>query len=156
MCQPSKPRDHAREAAINILSNYARGYVHPEDSNPSNPQWRIDNNIAKSAAIITRTIEQATADLRTTLRDSIHHASLFKQGMDEAEQRAEAQTEAFRHASDDGISAEAENKRLREALENYATCCDGCTCGDGWDHDVARAALARPEGTPESEQKGQP
>ena len=30
---------------------------------------------------------------------------------------------------------------LREALGSYAECCDGCTCGDGWDHDIAIEAL---------------
>lgn len=32
-------------------------------------------------------------------------------------------------------------KVLREALGSYAECCDGCTCGDGWSHDIANAAL---------------
>lgn len=32
-------------------------------------------------------------------------------------------------------------KRLREALKSYASCCDGCTCGDGWDHEPAQSAL---------------
>lgn len=36
---------------------------------------------------------------------------------------------------------ESENKRLREALKSYASCCDGCTCGDGWDHEPAQSAL---------------
>lgn len=31
--------------------------------------------------------------------------------------------------------------RYREALEHYAQCSDGCTCGDGWDHGVAIKAL---------------
>lgn len=35
----------------------------------------------------------------------------------------------------------AENKQLREALESYAICSDGCTCGDGWDHKIAQEAL---------------
>ena len=35
-----------------------------------------------------------------------------------------------------------ENARLREALKTYAECSDGCTCGDGWSHDPAQAALA--------------
>lgn len=30
-----------------------------------------------------------------------------------------------------------------EALESYAECGDGCTCGDGWDHIIAREALAK-------------
>ncbi len=30
---------------------------------------------------------------------------------------------------------------LEEALKTYATCSDGCTCGDGWSHDLARWAL---------------
>lgn len=30
---------------------------------------------------------------------------------------------------------------LRDTLEGYATCSDGCTCGDGWNHDAATAAL---------------
>lgn len=34
--------------------------------------------------------------------------------------------------------AKAENARLAAALEHYATCSDGCTCGDGWSHDLAR------------------
>ena len=32
-------------------------------------------------------------------------------------------------------------KVLREALGSYAECCDGCTCGDGWNHDIAIEAL---------------
>ena len=32
--------------------------------------------------------------------------------------------------------------RAMDALDGYAGCCDGCTCGDGWGHDSARAALA--------------
>ena len=32
-------------------------------------------------------------------------------------------------------------KVLREALGSYAECCDGCTCGDGWSHDIAIEAL---------------
>lgn len=36
--------------------------------------------------------------------------------------------------------------RLREALRSYASCSDGCTCGDGWSHDVAREALTVPNG----------
>lgn len=28
-----------------------------------------------------------------------------------------------------------------EALECYAACSDGCTCGDGCDHDTAQGAL---------------
>lgn len=35
----------------------------------------------------------------------------------------------------------AQVETLREALGSYAECCDGCTCGDGWDHEIARAAL---------------
>jgi hypothetical protein len=34
-----------------------------------------------------------------------------------------------------------EIRKLREALRSYATCSDGCTCGDGWSHDAAREAL---------------
>lgn len=30
---------------------------------------------------------------------------------------------------------------LTKALEHYATCSDGCTCGDGWSHDIAIRAL---------------
>ena len=30
-----------------------------------------------------------------------------------------------------------------EVLEEYATCSDGCTCGDGWSHDSAKALLAK-------------
>ena len=32
---------------------------------------------------------------------------------------------------------------IMDALEHYAVCGDGCTCGDGWNHDVAREALAQ-------------
>ncbi len=32
---------------------------------------------------------------------------------------------------------------LREALEYYASCSDGCTCGDGWNHTVAIDALSK-------------
>ena len=32
-------------------------------------------------------------------------------------------------------------KVLRSALGSYAECCDGCTCGDGWSHDIAIEAL---------------
>lgn len=38
---------------------------------------------------------------------------------------------------------EKECQRLREALQGYAECGDGCTCGDGWSHEPARAALAK-------------
>jgi len=31
--------------------------------------------------------------------------------------------------------------KLRDALKSYAACGDGCTCGDGWSHDIANAAL---------------
>ena len=34
-----------------------------------------------------------------------------------------------------------ERDRLRKALQSYAECGDGCTCGDGWSHDIANAAL---------------
>ena len=37
----------------------------------------------------------------------------------------------------------AVNAELIAALQEYATCGDGCTCGDGWSHDIARAALAK-------------
>ncbi len=30
---------------------------------------------------------------------------------------------------------------LRNALEGYAHCGDGCTCGDGWSHEGAKIAL---------------
>ena len=36
---------------------------------------------------------------------------------------------------------EGQIKVLREALRAYSECCDGCTCGDGWDHDIAIEAL---------------
>ncbi len=29
----------------------------------------------------------------------------------------------------------------KAALESYASCCDGCTCGDSWSHDVAEKVL---------------
>ncbi len=35
---------------------------------------------------------------------------------------------------------------LLAACEHYAECGDGCTCGDGWGHDVALAAIAKYEG----------
>lgn len=34
-------------------------------------------------------------------------------------------------------------EEAREALKFYAECCDGCTCGDGWDHHMARTALEK-------------
>lgn len=37
---------------------------------------------------------------------------------------------------------EAQVEKARKGLERYAFCCDGCTCGDGWDHDAAQEALA--------------
>ena len=44
----------------------------------------------------------------------------------------------------------AERKEVREvlgeviaALRSYAACSDGCTCGDGWDHNIACEALPR-------------
>ncbi len=123
-------RDHAREAATKEFEAIYKTVFQTEDG------WLVDR--LKSISIITRAIEQATEDLRSQL--AVKDAKIAK-----LREYADAQTEAFRHASDDGIAAEAENKRLREALENYATCCDGCTCGDGWNHDVARAALARLE-----------
>ena len=33
-------------------------------------------------------------------------------------------------------------ERWKAALEHYAACSDGCTCGDGWDHTLAIEALA--------------
>lgn len=33
-------------------------------------------------------------------------------------------------------------RKLREVLKHYATCSDGCTCGDGWSHEMAKEALA--------------
>ncbi len=36
-----------------------------------------------------------------------------------------------------------EIERLREALEHYASCSDGCICDDGWDHTVAIDALSK-------------
>ena len=38
-------------------------------------------------------------------------------------------------------AAQAREAKLREALEFYGACDDGCTCGDGWNHDVAWEAL---------------
>jgi len=35
----------------------------------------------------------------------------------------------------------AENEKMRAALAHYAECGDGCTCGDGWSHNIALAAL---------------
>lgn len=35
-----------------------------------------------------------------------------------------------------------EFKPLVEALEFYAECKDGCTCGDGWSHEAAQEALS--------------
>jgi len=37
---------------------------------------------------------------------------------------------------------EAAARQAEAALEGYATCCDGCTCGDGWSHASAVEALA--------------
>ena len=39
------------------------------------------------------------------------------------------------------IALREQVKVLREALRAYSECCDGCTCGDGWDHDIAIEAL---------------
>ena len=36
--------------------------------------------------------------------------------------------------------------KLRDALKSYAACGDGCTCGDGWSHDIANAALTPNDG----------
>ena len=36
--------------------------------------------------------------------------------------------------------------KLRDALKSYAACGDGCTCGDGWSHDTANAALTPNDG----------
>ena len=44
-----------------------------------------------------------------------------------------------------GMKLEQTVETLREALENYATCGDGCTCGDGWGHEVAIEALKETE-----------
>lgn len=33
-------------------------------------------------------------------------------------------------------------EQMAEALENYAGCSEDCTCGDGWSHRPAKAALA--------------
>lgn len=37
--------------------------------------------------------------------------------------------------------ANEEIARLSEALRYYAECSDGCTCGDGWGHEIAIEAL---------------
>ncbi len=39
-----------------------------------------------------------------------------------------------------------ERTDLLDVCEHYAECGDGCTCGDGWSHDVARDAIAKYEG----------
>jgi hypothetical protein len=39
--------------------------------------------------------------------------------------------------------AEATIRGLVEVLKGYATCGDGCTCGDGWDHASAERAIER-------------
>jgi hypothetical protein len=33
---------------------------------------------------------------------------------------------------------------LKSALQGYATCHEGCTCGDGWSHSPAREVLGLP------------
>ena len=40
-------------------------------------------------------------------------------------------------------SSQATIRELVEALEGYATCGDGCTCGDGWDHSSAKRAIQK-------------
>jgi uncharacterized small protein (DUF1192 family) len=45
------------------------------------------------------------------------------------------------HLNSENNSLREEIARLRAALEDYAECGDGCTCGDGWDHKTAQEAL---------------
>jgi hypothetical protein len=43
---------------------------------------------------------------------------------------------------EDHIQAQRELlEKAKAALENYASCCDGCNCGDGFSHNPAREVL---------------
>lgn len=50
--------------------------------------------------------------------------------------------EQLAQVTDDRDTARAKCAEMRRALEHYAKCSDGCTCGDGWSHDTAREALS--------------
>ena len=50
-------------------------------------------------------------------------------------------TPEYREAQKEVDELREQVKVLREALGSYAECCDGCTCGDGWNHDIAIEAL---------------
>ena len=67
----------------------------------------------------------------------------------ELEAELKERQEAFDRASCCVVEERLVNERLekkleiaRDALEDYASCSDGCTCGDGWSHDSAKEALA--------------
>ena len=45
--------------------------------------------------------------------------------------------------ADHARQLERDRAECVETLEHYAACSDGCTCGDGWDHEQARETLAR-------------
>ena len=50
--------------------------------------------------------------------------------------------------AEDCLEKKLLNEKLRvavSALESYAGCGDGCTCGDGWSHKSADEALAKIE-----------
>jgi regulator of replication initiation timing len=59
----------------------------------------------------------------------------FYPSMDEVRKNVEAIIRQEQNA------LRVDNERLRNALRSYAECSDGCTCGDGWSHDEAVAAL---------------
>lgn len=53
--------------------------------------------------------------------------------------------EAIKNRWDAGLDRDAwksKAEKLAEALRHYQECSEGCTCGDGWDHKWAKAALA--------------
>ena len=49
--------------------------------------------------------------------------------------------EISREALQPATPTRDDTQRLRDALQTYAECSDGCTCGDGWSHDAAIEAL---------------
>lgn len=89
-------------------------------------------------------------EARTLIRDEImpRYVELFREtGLGQPNDSVAvqlAQEFVFRPLPDALAEAGARVRRMEEALREYAACSDGCTCGDGWDHDSARAALGAP------------
>lgn len=87
---------------------------------------------AKQIADLTRRLEEAQEDARRVRIERDHtyeHLLDIQAKLAAVEQERDTMRTALLAAKD--------------ALEGYAACCDGCTCGDGWGHEAAQAALLR-------------